>query len=321
MNREMTRDQIYDLADKHMKEKRYGEAAVLYERLVEMNPGEDSIVMSLAWAYRESGRIDDAIDCLEGLLKKELERKVFTGFAFDELVKIFKNEGKHDRLIDICERATAAQPEDVGLLGILGDAYLRAGRIDMAVEVFEKITKMEPDSSMFFVNFGDALIAAGDFDGAEKAYDTAVTIDLSEASVFYNRLGGAYFRAGQYERSEKAYGKSLKHSPDNPLYYCNLGNVLVKQGKLEEADGAYENAVRIDPDSAGTFYNRLGNTLVAEGHHFRAIDIFRKAVSADPQNPFYYLRLAESCAAEGLIEEAEEALGKCLPLRSLRTQR
>lgn len=303
-----TRDQIYDLADKHMKERRYGEAAVLYEKLVEMNPGEESVVMSLAWAYRESGRIDEAIDCLEGLLKKELERKVFTGFAFDELVKIFKNEGKHDRLVDICERATAAQPEDIGLLSILGDAYLRAGQTDMAAEVFKKITKMEPDSPMFFINFGDALVAAGDFDGAERAYDTAVTIDPSEAPVFYNRLGGTYFRAGQYERSEKAYEKSLKHSSDNPLYYCNLGNVLVKQGKLEEAGNAYENAARIDPGSAGAFYNRLGNTLVAEGHHFRAIDIFRKAVSADPRNPFYYLRLAESCAAEGLIEEAEEAL-------------
>ena len=308
MNKKQTTDQIYDLADKYMREKRYEDAMALYKKLIENNPGEDSLVMSLAWAYRESGRIDDAIYCLEKLLKKELERKVFTGFAFDELVKIFKDEGKHDRLVDICERAVTAQSEDIDLLSALGDAYLRNGQTDKAVEIFEKITEMEPDSSMFFINFGDALISAGDFTGGEKAYDTAVTIDPSEAPLFYGKLGDTYLKAGQYEKSENAYRKSLRYEPEKSLYYCNLGDVLVKQGKLEDANAAYEDAVRIDPESEGTFYNRFGNTLAMEHHWLKAIDIFKKAISVDPHNLFYYLRLAECCVAEGFIEMAEEAL-------------
>ena len=308
MNRKGTKDQIYDLADDYMKVKRYDEAIMLYKEIVEMSPGKDSIIMSLAWAYRDSGKVDDAIDCLEGLLEKELKRKVFTGFAFDELVRIFKDEGRYDRLVDVCERATAAQPEDIHLFSTLGDAYLVAGQADKAVEVFEKVTRMDPHSSRSFINFGNALIAAGNPNSAEKAYDTAVSLDPSEASPFYNRLGEVYLKAGQYERSEKAFRKCLKYSPDNPFYHCNLGDILVKQGKLENANAAYENAVRIDPESTGTFCNRFGNSLATEHYHFKAINIFRKAISADPQNPFYYLRLAESCVAEGLIEMAEEAL-------------
>lgn len=308
MNKNQPTDQIYDLADKYLREKRYEDAIALYKKLIEKNPREDSLVMSLSWAYRESGRIDDAIDCLEKLLKKELERKVFTGFAFDELVKIFKDEGKHDRLVDICERAVTAQSEDIDLLSTLGDAYLRNGQTDKAVEVYKRIISIESNSSVFFMNLGNALVAAGDFDGAEREYDMAVTMDPPEAPFFYGKLGNAYLKAGQYEKSGNAYRKSLRYEPENSFYYCNLGDVLVKQGKLEEANAAYENAVRINPESEGTFYNRFGNTLAMEHHRLEAIDIFKKAISVDPHNLFYYLRLAECCVAEGFIEMAEEAL-------------
>jgi len=316
MNRKATKEQIYDLADIYMKEKHFEEAIVLYEELTEMSPEDESIIMSLAWAYMESGRKTSAVDCFEKLLKTELKRKIFTGFAFDELVRIFKEEGKHDRLVDVCERVAAAQPEDVELLCALGNAYLTAGQAEKAVEVFEKVTRMDQDSSMYFASLGEALIAAGDFDGADKAYDMAIAVNPSEASSFYNMIGEVCFKAGQYKRSEDACKKSLKSRPDNPFYNCNLGDVMVKLGKIEGANTAYENAVRLAPKSRGSFYNRFGNSLAAEHYHLKAIDIFKKAISADPQNPFYYLRLAESCVAENLIGMAEKAMRQAKALRN-----
>jgi tetratricopeptide (TPR) repeat protein len=310
MTTKATKDQFYDLADQYMREKRYEDAAALYEKLVEMNPGEDSLIISLVWAYRESGRLEDAVFYLETLFEKELKGKVFTGFAFDELVRIFVGEGKHNKLVDICEKAVAVQSEDVNLLCTLGNAYLRAGHTHKAFEVFKKVIHIEPDSPTFFTNLGNVLVAAGDLEGAENAYNTAVVIDPPEAPLFYNRLGNVYYKAGHYERAEKAYRKSLKHRSDSSLCYCDLGDVLVKQGKIEKASDAYENAIRINPESAAIFYNRFGNTLASGMYHRQAIEIFEKAIIVDPQNPFYYLRLAESCMAEGFTEKAEKALQK-----------
>ncbi len=81
-------DYFLFLADGLMKEKRYEDAAELYKRLVEMHPGEDSFLLLLAWAYHDSGRLDTAIGCFELLFSSELKRNVFTGFAFDELVRM-----------------------------------------------------------------------------------------------------------------------------------------------------------------------------------------------------------------------------------------
>ena len=294
------------LADEFMRAKRYDDAILLYQKLVEMHPGEESFLLSLAWAYHDSGRRDDAIICFERLLSVELERKVFTGFAFDELVRIFKEAGDYERLLDICERVVAAQPDDIALLNDLGNAYLKAGKANESVRVFRKMTEMEPDASATYCSLGNALVQAGDFDGAEAAYRRAVDIDPSEAGPFYNRLANVYCNQGHDERAERAFRKCLEFRLDDPMYHCGLGDVLVKLGKINDAHGIYEKAVDFHRTSAGAYYNRFGNTLARGNHHSQAIEAFKKAIAADPRNPFYYVHLADSYTALGLSDEAEK---------------
>ena len=303
-------DAFYDLADQYMKEKRYDEAINLYKKLIEMDPENDSLLFSLAWAYRDSGRPAEAMKYFEQLLEKELGRKVFTGFAFDEMVRIYRDEGNYDGLVDLCERAVVSQPEDVALLDTLGNSCLQAGKTERALEVFELLTRMEPDSSMFFCYLGNACIAAGNFGGAEEAYERAIEIEPTEAHTFYNRLGNAYLQVRQYDRAEDALRKSLDCQSDQPLHCCNLGDILVKQGKLDEAQEAYENAIRINPQSRGAYYNRLGHTLAQDHHHSMAIEMYEKAIDADPKNPFYYIALIDLFNSEGLTEKAEEVYEK-----------
>lgn len=315
MSEEGKTDYFHYLADDLMKVKRYDDAIILYEKLVDMHPGEDSFLLSLAWAYHDSGRLDAAIGCFERLLSIELKREVFTGFAFDELVRIFRENGEYGRLVDICEKVVAAQPDDIALLSDLGDAYLKAGRASEAVGVFEKITDMEPDASAAYCNLGNALVATGDFDGAEEAYRKAVEIDPSDAGSFYNKLANVYFNAGHYRRAEMAFRKCLEFRFDEPMYHCGLGDVLVRLGKIEDAESAYEKAVDLSRASSGAYYNRFGNTLARENYHLQAIEAFKKAITADPENPFYYIHLAESYNISGFPDMAEKT---CLKAKSLK---
>jgi len=288
----------YDLADQYMREGRYEEAIELYHKLAEINPEDDSIVMSLAWAYRDSGRLSDAVSCLEKLLEKELKRKLFTGFAFDELVKIYRNEGNYERLVVICEAAVAAQPNDISLLTTLGDSYLGAKRTDRAIEIFEILTKMDPDDPALFRSLGNAHVKAGDFEKAEDAYNSAISVEPTDEYRIYNEMGNVLSHAEQYGRAETALRRSLDCHPDQPLVHCALGDVFIKQGKPDDAWLSYENAAQLDPASRGGYYNRLGNMLVGKHNHTMAIEAYRKAIEADPENPFYRMRLAESSKTE-----------------------
>ena len=315
MSEEGKTDYFHYLADDLMKVKRYGDAIILYEKLVDMHPGEDSFLLSLAWAYHDSGRLDTAIDCFERLLSIELKREVFTGFAFDELVRIFRENGEYGRLVDICEKVVAVQPGDMALLSDLGDAYLKAGRASEAVGVFEKIADMEPDASATYCNLGNALVATGDFDGAEEAYRKAVEIDPSDAGSFYNKLANVYSNAGHDEKAEMTFRRCLEFRFDEPMYHCGLGDVLVRLGKIEDAESAYEKAVDLNRASSGAYYNRFGNTLAIENYHLQAIEAFKKAITADPENPFYYIHLAESYNTSGFPDMAEKTYLKAKSLK------
>ena len=202
-------EQRQKTAETLVREGRYAEAAGLYRELVQLHPGDDSFCLKLAWAYHDDGRIEEAVGCFEELFERELTRKVFTGFAFDELVRIFKLQGRHDRLLAVCERAAAAQRNDYALLGDLGDAYLRAGKAEQAAGVFREMIAMEPESSVLYCSLGEALATMGDEAGAEEAYEQAAAIEPEKAAAYYCRLADHYRKAGCADRARKAIEKSL----------------------------------------------------------------------------------------------------------------
>ncbi len=304
------RDRYEKLAERYMKEGRHEEAVDLYRKLVDQHPGEDSYVFQLALAFKDAGKLDDAVECLEGLLEKELKRKVFTGFAYDELVRIFRQEGQHERLVGVCERAAKAQPEDPALLFTLGDACIRAGRPRKAIEIFLKLTVMDPESSLYFSHLGLAYVSAGDFERARAAYDRSIAIDPESASLVHHKRGVALSQYGHHEMALSAFRDAIQEKPDEALYFCDFGDALVKLGRVEEAGYAYDDAMRKGPSSAAAYLNRFGVSLLREKKTGEAIEAFKKAIEKEPANPFYALHLAEAYVEAGLPEKAEDILKK-----------
>jgi tetratricopeptide (TPR) repeat protein len=301
-------DHERELAEDLLERKQFDQAISLYRKLADLHPGEDSYLLALAWACHDSGDMMKTIECFQALLEKELRLKVFTGFAFDELVRIYKELGRFDDLIDICERAVAVQPEDIALLNELGSAYMKGGRYDQAADIYKKMTTMEPDDSVFLCHLGNALIALGHLVEAEKAYRHAIEIDPSETASFLFKMANTLMDSGHYEMSERSFKQCISHHADKPLYQCALGDCLIKQAKIREALTAYGHAVLLDPPSAGVYYNRLGNSLAKADYHKEAIEAFKKAAEKDPDKIIYRLHLAESYQAAGLPDEAARIL-------------
>jgi tetratricopeptide (TPR) repeat protein len=297
-----------DLADALIRMGRHTEAIPLYRRLAEASPDEESLLLALAWALYDSGNPKEATPCFERLFQRELARKLVTGFAYDELVRIYRAGKNWEGLISVCLRAVAAQPEDVGLLKTLGDAYLAADRAGDAVTVFETLTALEPDAPENWCALGNARLATADPGAAENAYYRAAEIAPPDASAFFSRLAGALLRAGHSEKARAAIERCLALNPDEPLYLMDLGDILLRGGKPDAAAEAYAHAVSLNPVAAGGAWYRLGTHLTKERLHLPATGAFAKAVAAEPENARYLLALAASYAARGLIDLAGETL-------------
>ena len=302
-------------ADGLMSAGRPAEAVPVYRKLVAGRPDEDSLLLALAWALHDSGETAEAAVCFERLFRKELSRKLFTGFAYDELVRIYREGKNGEALVSVCERAAAAQPEDIGLLRTLGEACLTAGKADEAVRVFQMLTELEPDAPENWCSFGDGWLAAGEPAQAETAYNKAAEIDRAAETLFFSRLADGLLRAGYPERATAVWEKCLAARSDEPFSWMGLGDGLIRLGKPDAAAEAYSRAADLLPLAAGGVWNRLGHCLTKEGLHAHAAAAFAKAIAAEPENPLYSLRLAESYAAQGRDDLAADALRRAEALK------
>ena len=302
-----------DYADDLLKQGKYKEAITICEEIHRFYPEEESVLLMLAWAYYDSGAAETAIECLNILLERELQRKIFTGFAFDELVRIYKQEKKYQKLVEICEKAVSAQPEDIGLLVELGNAYLHLGQAKKACVIYEKIVGMENNNPVFYCFWGEALFAAGMIAESEDAYMRAGQIDTEQAGQYCFKLAVLFQQAQNHKEAKRIINKCIAGNPDNPFYYCSLGDSLIGLGQIKEGWEAYWRAVQYGGDkSAGAYYNRLGNILFKEKYYSQAAEAFQQAITHDDIQ-LYYLGLVSAYKAMGLEDEAQEIIRRIKP--------
>ena len=309
MNPENKTMETIDRAELLLREGKYREAIELFEKIHQANPEEESVLLKLAWAHYDNGNTDKASQYLENLLDRELQRRIFTGFAFDELVRIYKQERKFDNLIQICNKAVKAQPDDIGLSAELGAAFLHAGKPEDACRIFEKLTVLENDNPAFYCRWGEALFAAEKISESRDAYLQASKIDPDDSDRYTFQLASLFQNAGNSTEARTLIEKCISINPANPLYYCFLGDVLVFMGQTDEAVNAYKTAAQCDNTSAGIYYNRLGHTFMKAKYFAQAVEAFKSAIAFDAKTP-YYRGLASAYEALGYIDMANEILQK-----------
>ena len=293
-----------DLAENLLKQRKYKKAITVLKNLHKNYPEEESILFMLSLAYYDDGDTKQAEKYLNVLLEKELKRKVFTGFAFDELVRIYKQEKDFVKLVEICEKAISAQPEDVGLLTELGSAYLQSGKAKKACGIYKRLISMESDNPVFYSLWGEALFAAGLIKESEKAFIKAGDIDSEQSDSYYFKIAILFQKAQNYKDAERLLNKCITVNSSNPLYYCSLGDSFISMGKIQNALEAYDKAIQYDDSRAAAYYNRLGNSLMKTDNFSQAADAFQSAIKYEPDR-HYYSNLASAYRGMGLAEQAD----------------
>ncbi len=296
---------LLDQADHLIAQKRYQDAAALLAEMISHAPDDESVMLRLAWTFWDMKDKEQSIFYWEQLFERELSRRIFTGFAFDELARIHKQENRPDLLVALCRRAVAAQPDDIGILTEMGNACLLAKQFDEAHTVFARLTELETDNPVFFCKLGEALFANGLTHQAESAFRQACRIDPDDADRYLFQAADLHRQFGDIAAAKRLIRECLEISPEQGLYHCALGDLLIGMGRVGDARAAYEQAICRKPDSAAAYCHRLGHSLMEAKYYSEAMAAFSREVSLQA-SPSSLRALAEACEKAGEMDLADQ---------------
>ena len=259
---------------------------------------------NLACAYRDAGRLDEAIDLFEQVLASRL--RVLEPDHLDilasrnNLAAAYELAERLDDAIPLfeqnltdCERILGSDHLDtLASRNNLAGVYKSAGRLDEAIDLYERT--LADQSRILGPDHPDTLASRGNLAAAyESAGRLDEAIDLLEQNLSdrlrilgpdhpdtltaRNNLASAYKSAGRLDETIDLYEQNLKDcrrilSPDHPdvfLFRDNLADARRKAGELDRAIDLYERNLDdrlrvLGPDHPDTLASRNNLALAYE---------------------------------------------------------
>jgi len=313
-------------------EGRLAEARVALEKAAELN-ADEVVVLSLLVGLDLSGnRAADAMERVENFLlerpdsamahflrgvilirennTKDAESALETAIehdagllqAYNFLIKLHRQSGNVDRVVEKLSRLLEQAPGDRAALMLRGALLHEQGRISEAEEAYQRLLEIDP-------GFGPALnnLASikGDEDGQlEVAYGLArrAYAELPNVPAVADTLGWILFRQAEYSRALSLLRQAAAGMPDDGRVQYHHGLAAYMMDEREEAQEAFGRAIAVGVD-AGLSEVIAGRLRVVADD--LGIDELLARVSGDDRDVIALVKLGEVFEALGDFRAAE----------------
>ena len=269
----------FGLAMLAMQTKDWTKAEKLLQELSKVGYGDDGVVESyLAQVAEETGRYDLALERFKAV--PDGERGWFARLrAAAMLAKLNRLDEARKYLADL---PAATRDQKIQVIQATAQLDRDGGNPKAAYEVLEKALVEYPDDPDLLY---DAAMVAEKFDRidiVEAKLSRLVELKPSSAQAL-NALG--YTLVDRTTRVAEGYAliqRALALSPDDPFILDSVGWAQFRLGKLDEAEKSLRQAMdhRPDPEIAA----HLGEVLWAKGERALAQDVWQSQLKNAPDN-------------------------------------
>jgi arylsulfatase A-like enzyme/Tfp pilus assembly protein PilF len=223
-------------------ERRYAEAAQLYEDIIKRRPD-----MALAYRHRafvawQTGKVGEAI----GVLRQAIRNGITHGEVTTQLGTYLAESANPAEAIRLLEPALQAAEPDLDALNGLGIALARAGRSDEARRTFERMLALNSESGMALANLGALDLDRGQLETARARFEQAATLDPASSHAQAG-LGIVAMKSGDRRRAIEAWTRAVQLDPTNYDALYNLATALARDGQMDAARPYLEQFVRTAP--------------------------------------------------------------------------
>ncbi len=304
------------LAEFYVDNKDFDKALEMYNKVVELDPENPYIHVSLSDLYRKKGNEAKAHEELKlGFANPELNldskiQILITYYTFDQLF----NE-KKDQAIELAGILNEAHPGDPRSMSLYGDLLYRSGALEKSLEIITEV--LEIDESNYGI-WEQKLFIENELrmnqQLAETSTDAIELFPMQPLPYLFN--GFANYQQKNYEAARKSLesGSKLVVANDRlrAQFYSTLGDIYNQLGNHEKSDENYELALKLNPNDAYVL-NNYSYYISLRGENLeKAREMAKRANDIDPNSPSFMDTYGWVLYKLGEYEAAAEWVKKAL---------
>ncbi len=243
-------------------------------------------------------------------------------FLQNSLADTYFKLGRIREAIETAQRILKTHPDDLAAHKLLGRVYLRslgdtqsgqqsAPMLALALQEFQKIVQLEPNKVDNRLLLGQLYTLKHDAADAKAQFEEARRIDPSSEDVVLN-LARLYGEQGNLPQAVAAL-EGVPADQRSPKIDLALGTVYDQMKNVKLAIPAYQAALDGQPDNLDA-QRALAEDLLSTNKVDAALKLYQGVTTQDPEDAHSFLRLAELERMQGHLNKAEAALERAKTL-------
>lgn len=236
------------LGDLYTKQKRYKEAAQIYEKLASKYPRDVDNYLDLSNAYIMQEKYADAV---------EVYNKIEKTIGMSEEIThqkqlIYLKQNKLEKAIEEGDRLIASEPTEPEYVVQQAQILISNERYDQALKMLESSLKRNPDFAEAHVLLAEIYRKKGDFEKCSQELQVAFTNKNLSSDVKFKILS-SYMLMMKDNKSEKTLDnlvgltkELINQAPSDAKAYVVLGDLLTQKGDMKGARDSYVKATEFD---------------------------------------------------------------------------
>ncbi|NVN94467.1 MAG: tetratricopeptide repeat protein [Bacteroidetes bacterium] len=304
------------LAEMHNKKKMYDKALIYYNKILEKDPNDKFIHISLAGYYREIGQKDKSYKELKvGIANPNLDidTKIQILLSYYTVTEIYTE--LKPQAFELSQILVKTHPNDAKAYSIYADFLYRDKKYLEARDAFRKVNTI--DSSKYAI-WETLLVVESELnDTVALVNESKRAIELfPEQPLLYLFSGIANFQINKIEIAIKALKIGVDLVVDNDKlsvqFYTYLGDIYYKNKDYTNAFDAFNKLLKIDTDNVYVLNNYAYYLSLQAEDLDRAEQMGRKLNDLAPNNSSYQDTYAWVFYKLGKYEEAKKWVSKAI---------
>jgi adenylate cyclase len=229
------------------------EAFKVVEQAMRLNPRySPSYPFELGWAYRMTGRYDEAIVALKETISRSpnfLGAHLHLAASYLQQWVSQQNPDAQglEQALATTQRALALNEASPPGHVLLGNIYLWQKQYEPALAEMERAVTLDPNDALNYAFWAETLSRAGRSAEAVAMVEQALSRKTLVVDNHLNSVGAAYYWAGRAEEAIAPLKQFLSRYPNILAAHLTLAAVYSELGKETEARAEVAEVLRLNP--------------------------------------------------------------------------